>query len=87
VDLGNKKTVITATHDLDIVEDIADYCFVFQNGRIAGFGTPAEVLADNRLLESANLIHAHRHNHPSGVVHSHAHLHRFHEHGHGSEND
>ncbi len=81
-DLSNAKTIVTATHDLDIVEDIADYCFVFQNGRVAGEGTPARILADTELLESTNLIHAHRHAHPSGVVHSHAHLHRFHEHEH-----
>lgn len=82
---GGAKTIITATHDLDIVEDIADYCFVFQNGRVVGEGTPAEILADNVLLESTNLIHAHRHSHPSGEVHSHPHLHRFHEHKHPDE--
>ncbi len=84
---GAAKTVVTATHDLDIVEDIADYCFVFQNGRVAREGTPAQILADNELLESTNLIHAHRHSHPSGIVHSHSHLHRFHEHEHKNEVD
>ena len=34
------KTVITATHDLGLVEDIADYCFVLQNGKIAARGNP-----------------------------------------------
>lgn len=76
------KTVITATHDLDVIEDIADYCFVFQNGRIAGKGTPSEILADTNLLESTNLIHTHRHAHNGGEIHSHPHLHRFHEHEH-----
>jgi cobalt/nickel transport system ATP-binding protein len=85
VDLGNTKTVVTATHDLDIVEDIADYCFVFQNGSVAGEGTPAQILADTELLENTNLIHAHRHKHSSGVVHSHLHSHRFHEHEHKNE--
>jgi cobalt/nickel transport system ATP-binding protein len=85
VDLGSTKTVVTATHDLDIVEDIADYCFVFQNGRVAGEGTPAQILGNTELLENTNLIHAHRHKHPSGVVHSHSHLHRFHEHEHKNE--
>ncbi len=83
---GNEtKTVITATHDLDIVEDIADYCFVFQNGRVAGEGTPAQILANTNLLESTNLIHAHQHAHSSGETHSHSHLHRFHEHHHEHE--
>jgi len=84
---GAAKTVVTATHDLDIVEDIADYCFVFQNGRVVGEGTPAQILADDALLESTNLIHAHRHKHPSGVVHSHSHLHRFLEHEHKNKVD
>ena len=78
---GSGKTVITATHDLDVIEDIADYCFVFQNGRIAASGTPTEILADRELLENTNLLHAHRHAH-DGDVHSHDHLHRFHEHEH-----
>ncbi len=77
---GAEKTVITATHDLDIIEDIADYCYVFQNGRVAGEGTPAQILADTGLLESTNLIHAHRHFHSNGKTHSHPHLHRGHEH-------
>ena len=80
---GSDKTVITATHDLDVIEDIADFCYVFQNGRIAGSGTPTEILADTNLLESTNLVHTHRHAHSDGVVHSHEHLHRFHEHDHG----
>ena len=44
------KTVITATHDLGLVEDIADYCFVLQHGRIAAEGNPADVLRDTELL-------------------------------------
>lgn len=78
----DKKTVITATHDLDIVEDIADYCLVFQNGRVVGEGKPKDILADVELLEKTNLVHAHRHIHPTGEVHSHHHFHRFHEHEH-----
>ena len=41
---GGPKTVITSTHDLDIVEDIADQCFVFQTGRVVAAGTPTEIL-------------------------------------------
>jgi cobalt/nickel transport system ATP-binding protein len=72
---GGAKTVITTTHQLDVVEDIADYCYVFQTGRLACEGSPAEVLRDTALLERTNLIHVHRHVHPSGEVHSHAHAH------------
>ncbi|MGI8470117.1 MAG: energy-coupling factor ABC transporter ATP-binding protein [Pyrinomonadaceae bacterium] len=79
---GSGKTVITATHDLDIIEEIADYCFIFQNGRVIGEGTPQEILADTQRLENSNLAHSHRHIHSDGEAHSHPHLHRFHEHKH-----
>lgn len=52
------KTVITATHDLDIIEDIADYCFIFQNGSIVAQGAPRQILADSKLLEKTDLIHS-----------------------------
>jgi cobalt/nickel transport system ATP-binding protein len=76
---GGPKTVVTTTHDLDIVEDIADACFVFQSGRVVASGTPAEILHQTSLLEQTNLVHAHRHRHASGETHSHPHLHP-HEH-------
>ena len=72
---GGSKTVVTTTHDLDIVEDIADECFVFQTGRVVAAGTPAEILHQTSLLEQTNLIHAHRHIHATGETHSHPHLH------------
>lgn len=75
---GGRKTVVTATHDLDLVEDIADYCHVFEHGRIVAAGTPSEILNNQALLLSTNLIHAHRHAHTPGEVHSHPH-----RHGHG----
>ena len=72
---GGRKTVVTATHDLDLIEDIADSCHIFQRGRIVATGTPAEILNDHALLLSTNLIHAHRHAHASGELHSHPHRH------------
>jgi cobalt/nickel transport system ATP-binding protein len=72
---GGAKTVITTTHQLDIVEDIADYCYVFESGRVVAEGAPSELLRDTALLERTNLIHVHRHVHPSGEVHSHPHVH------------
>jgi cobalt/nickel transport system ATP-binding protein len=72
---GGPKTVVTTTHSLDIVEDIADYCYVFQAGRVVAEGEPSEVLSDTALLERTNLVHVHRHVHPSGEVHSHPHPH------------
>jgi cobalt/nickel transport system ATP-binding protein len=76
---SGRKTVVTATHDLDLIEDIADYCHVFQSGRIVAAGTPAEIVNDRELLLNTNLIHAHRHAHASGELHSHPHRHG-HEH-------
>jgi cobalt/nickel transport system ATP-binding protein len=72
---GGVKTIVTATHDLDSVEYIADRCVVLQDGVVAAAGKPAEVLADRALLERTNLIHAHMHRHASGEFHSHPHRH------------
>jgi cobalt/nickel transport system ATP-binding protein len=76
---GTNKTIVTATHQLDILEDIADRVIVLDNGRLLATGTPSEILGQEDLLLQANLIHAHRHTH-GGVTHSHAHTHR-HSHG------
>jgi len=76
---GNgSKTVITSTHDLDTLEDIADRCYVFANGRVAGEGTPLEILHNVELLERAKLIrpHAHVHAHGERGVQPHPHVHR-----------
>jgi len=70
------KTVITATNDLGLVEDIADFCFVMKQGKILARGEPVEVLRDQELLREANLVHEHRHRHKEGgLTHSHPHTH------------
>lgn len=79
---GGAKTVITATHDLHIVEATADTAIVFQNGQIVANGSPGDILRDTALLEQTNLIHAHRHSHPGGQTHSHIHHHGDHNHTH-----
>lgn len=76
------KTVVTATHDLEIVGEIADRCCIFENGRVAAQGTPSEILGDQALLQQTHLLHTHRHHHGAGVVHAHPHLHTHHEHEH-----
>ena len=81
---GSKKTVITATHQLEIVEDIADRVVVLEAGAVIANGTPAEILGNADLLLRANLIHAHRHSH-DGVTHSHPHLHGHSHHDHDHE--
>ncbi len=79
---GSTKTVITATHQLEIVEDIAERVVVLEQGSIAAAdGAPREILANHELLLRANLVHAHRHKH-GDVIHSHPHLHSHGEHEH-----
>ena len=72
---GSGRTVITATHDLDIVEDIADWCFVLQSGRLAAAGTASEILDDAALCADAHIAHAHYHRHGQAVDHRHHHRH------------
>ena len=78
---GTAKTVITATHQLEIIEDIADRVFVLEQGRVTAVGTPQEILSNGELLLRANLVHAHRHRH-GDVIHSHPHAHSHGEHKH-----
>ena len=77
---GTAKTIVTATHQLEMIEDIADRVLVLEAGKVIATGTPVDVLSNTDLLIRANLIHAHRHTH-GGVVHSHLHIGRHsHEH-------
>jgi len=78
---GSEKTVITATHQLEIVEDIADRIVVLQAGRMEANGMAADILHDHELLLRTNLVHAHRHTHGS-VTHTHPHLHSHSKHEH-----
>ena len=78
------KTVITATHDLHIVSEIARRVIVFGEDRgILASGTPEKILSDRALLLSANLVHLHRHAHED-YWHEHEHEHPavYHVHDH-----
>jgi cobalt/nickel transport system ATP-binding protein len=67
------KTVVMATHDLHLVEEIADIVHVFGDNRsIIRSGTPEEILSDHEFLKQHNLVH----------VHVHRHLHTIHAHPH-----
>lgn len=69
----NGKTIIMATHDLHIVEEIADTVHVFGSNRsIIRSGSPEEILSDSKFLQDNNLVHIHVHRHPHGPhLHSH----------------
>lgn len=79
---GTGRTVVTATHDLDVIEEIADRCVVLESGGIAADDRPAAILGSTELLLRTGLLHAHRHHHADGSSHTHPHVHRAHEHGH-----
>jgi cobalt/nickel transport system ATP-binding protein len=57
---SQSKTIVTATHDLHTLQDIADQCVVFENGAIIAAGAPHDILHDHDLLRRANLMHSHR---------------------------
>ncbi|MBV9759784.1 MAG: ABC transporter ATP-binding protein [Acidobacteriaceae bacterium] len=69
------RTVITATHDLDTLEEIADRCYVLERGRIAGEGSPMTVLHDVGLLTEAGLLRPQHHKHGRDVAQPHPHAH------------
>ncbi len=72
------KTIITATHDLHIVEEISDTVYVLsREKKIARYGPAEELLADREFLQSHNLIHIHSHRHKD-ITHIHPHQHLEH---------
>lgn len=80
---GAGKTLVTATHDLDIVPEIADRVVVMnEDHTVEAVGEPRPILEDARLLLAVNLIHEHVHWH-GALCHSHPHYHdaeHHHEH-------
>ncbi len=67
------KTIVTATHDLHTLEDMAGRCLVMERGRVIASGSPGEILSDRDLLERGNLVHTHRHR--SRHTHTHPEMH------------
>ncbi len=54
------RTVVTATHDLSLVEEIADTIYVFsEDHHVVAAGTSAEILGQHELLHRCNLYHSH----------------------------
>jgi cobalt/nickel transport system ATP-binding protein len=77
------KTVVTATHDLDLIEKISTRAIVFgEDHTIKADADSSAVMKDLKLLTSANLIHKHMHRHAT-LMHEHLHAHdgvHHHEH-------
>jgi len=70
-----KKTIITATHDIPLVSEIADRAIVLsESHRLVFDGPVKKVLSDTEFLAEHNLIHEHGHHH-GGKIHRHIHTH------------
>jgi cobalt/nickel transport system ATP-binding protein len=68
------KTIITSTHDLHTVSEIADTVYVFNRAKkIVRAGGTKDILSDRTFLEANNLVHVHGHYH-DGQLHVHPHL-------------
>lgn len=77
------KTIITATHDLELVEQISKRTVVMgEDHGIKADGNVGEIISNFELLLASNLIHEHMHVHGK-LVHEHLHAHykeHMHEH-------
>lgn len=68
-----KKTCIMATHDLSLVEDLAERAIVIDEAHtILADGKAKEIMRDKSLLLKANIIHEHAHRH-GDITHIHSH--------------
>ncbi len=72
------KTMLVATHDMHLVDEVADRIIVLGESRtIVREGSTAEILTDTDFLARHNLIHEHGHFHERRR-HGHPHFHRHH---------
>ncbi|WHH56881.1 ABC transporter ATP-binding protein [Petroclostridium sp. X23] len=70
------KTIITSTHNLELVQEISDRAVVFnENYHIAEDGATHKILTNKELLIKVNLVDEYYHTH--GGVHSHYHIHNY----------
>lgn len=70
---GVGKTIVVATHQLDVLEHIGDRAVVLdEDHTVASAGPVADVLADRDLLLRVNLVPEHAHVH-GGMAHTHVH--------------
>jgi cobalt/nickel transport system ATP-binding protein len=71
---GAGKTIVVATHDLELAPCIAERAVVFsEEHRLVADAAVSEVLDDAGLLRSVNLVHDHAHHH-GATWHSHEHV-------------
>ncbi len=71
------KTIVIATHDLSLVDELhARVAVLSEAHRIEKTGSAEDILSDEELLLKVNLIHEHIHFHGQ-TAHSHLHSHYF----------
>ncbi len=76
------KTLVIATHDLSLVDELqAKVAVLSEEHRLEKIGSVDEILQDEELLLKVNLVHEHIHRH-GDMAHRHIHSHYlFHRHG------
>ncbi|MGZ4737305.1 MAG: energy-coupling factor ABC transporter ATP-binding protein [Acidimicrobiia bacterium] len=73
------KTIVVATHDLAALDSLADRCVVLsEDHQVVAEANPRDVLRDQALLRSVNLVHEHPHSH-GRMLHVHEHPAGHHE--------
>jgi cobalt/nickel transport system ATP-binding protein len=58
--ISAERTVVTATHDLQVLPEIASRCLVFAEGKLVADGAVSQILEDEELLVRANLVYRRR---------------------------
>ena len=67
------RTIMLATHDLDLLDPLTGRCLLFsEDHRLVADAPTADVLADTKLLLRLNLIHEHTHRR-GPLIHGHPH--------------
>lgn len=70
------KTIVSATHNLDILDELSDRIIVFgEEHHLVAEGTSEEILSNRSLLIDVNLIDEEFHSHTHGDGHRHFHVH------------
>jgi len=71
------KTLITSTHNLELVQEISKRAILFNEIHTIAADLPTEkLLSDSKLLLSVNLVDEYYHRH-EGSKHSHFHIHNY----------
>lgn len=71
------KTIITSTHNLELVQEISDRCIVFgEDHRIAADAATAAIMSDIELLKKVNIVDEYYHRH-GDEKHAHYHIHNY----------